>query len=126
MPTPVTLDALDGNTTPCTLAWDGSVDSVTMSGRSDDSSGPHNCCKSAVHGSESGIQLVGMFRTNCDDVAVTRAALAQGINVSPLSIQYRHGKAQRGLVMGFAAVDANATEKAMIRLRAVLQTCGAG
>ena len=64
--------------------------------------------------------------TDCDDVAVARAALDQGINVSPLSIQYRHGKAQRGLVMGFAAVDANATEKAMIRLRAVLQTHGAG
>ena len=78
------------------------------------------------HGSESGIQVVGIFRTDCDDIAVARAALDQGINVSPLSIQYRHGKAQRGLVMGFAAVDANATEKAMIRLRAVLQAHGAG
>ena len=78
------------------------------------------------HGSESGIQVVGIFRTERDDVAVARAALDQGINVSPLSIQYRHGKAQRGLAMGFAAVDANTTEKAMIRLRGVLQAQGAG
>ena len=45
----------------------------------------------------------------------------QGINVSPLSIQYRHGKAQRGLAMGFAAMDAAATERGMIKLRGVLQ-----
>ena len=63
------------------------------------------------HGSESGIQVVGIFRTECDDVAVARAAFDQGINVSPLSIQYRHGKAQRGLAMGFAAVDANTPPK---------------
>jgi GntR family transcriptional regulator/MocR family aminotransferase len=78
------------------------------------------------HGSESGIQVVGIFRTDCDDVAVARAALDQGINVSPLSIQYRHGRAQRGLAMGFAAVDAYATEKAMIKLRGVLQQAQSG
>ena len=73
------------------------------------------------HGTESGIQMVGIFRTDCDDAAIARAALDQGINVSPLSMQYRHGKVQRGLVMGFAAMDANATEKAMVRLRSVLE-----
>ena len=57
----------------------------------------------------------------CDDAAIARAARDQGINVSPLSMQYRHGKVQRGLVMGFAAMDANATEKAMVRLRSVLE-----
>jgi GntR family transcriptional regulator/MocR family aminotransferase len=76
------------------------------------------------HGTESGIQLVGIFRTDCDDAAIARAALAQGINVSPLSMQYRHGKPQRGLAMGFAAMDAAATERGMVKLRAVLeQTC---
>jgi GntR family transcriptional regulator/MocR family aminotransferase len=73
------------------------------------------------HGTESGIQMVGIFRTDCDDAAIARAARDQGINVSPLSMQYRHGKVQRGLVMGFAAMDANATEKAMVRLRSVLE-----
>ena len=44
------------------------------------------------HGTESGIQVVGIFRDDCDDAAIARAARDQGINVSPLSIQYRHGK----------------------------------
>ena len=70
---------------------------------------------------ESGIQVVGIFRDDCDDAAIARAARGQGINVSPLSIQYRHGGPRRGLLMGFAAVDANTTEKAMGRLRSVLQ-----
>jgi GntR family transcriptional regulator/MocR family aminotransferase len=72
------------------------------------------------HGTESGIQLVGIFRKDCDDAAIARAALAQGINVSPLSMQYRHGKPERGLAMGFAAMDAAATERGMIKLRGVL------
>ena len=70
---------------------------------------------------ESGIQVVGIFRDDCDDAAIARAAGGQGINVSPLSMQYRHGGRRRGLLMGFAAVDANTTEKAMSRLRSVLQ-----
>ena len=65
--------------------------------------------------------MVGIFRDDCDDAAIARAAGGQGINVSPLSIQYRHGGSARGLLMGFAAVDANTTEKAMSRLRSVLQ-----
>jgi GntR family transcriptional regulator/MocR family aminotransferase len=70
---------------------------------------------------EAGIQIVGIFREPCDDRAVARAALEQGINVSPLSIQYRHGNVQSGLVMGFAAVDAPATERAIGRLRQVVE-----
>jgi GntR family transcriptional regulator/MocR family aminotransferase len=72
-------------------------------------------------GTESGIQVIGVFRDDCDDVAIAQAARDQGINVSPLSMQYRHGTPRRGLLMGFAAVDANTTEKAMGRLRSVLQ-----
>jgi GntR family transcriptional regulator/MocR family aminotransferase len=72
-------------------------------------------------GTESGIQIVGIFRQEQDDRAVARAALAQRINVSPLSIQYRHGRLKNGLVMGFAAVDAPSAERAMIKLRHVLE-----
>ena len=71
---------------------------------------------------ESGIQLVGLFHEDCDDKVVARAALEQGINVSPLSIQYRHRQVQRGLVMGFAAADEKTTKKAMSKLRDVLRT----
>lgn len=73
------------------------------------------------HGTESGIQLVGLFRDPCDDRAIAEAALAQGVNVSPLSMQYRHGKPRQGLVMGFAAVDVATTGKGMAKLARVLQ-----
>ena len=70
---------------------------------------------------ESGIQLVGLFHENHDDKAVAAAARDYGVNVSPLSIQYRHGQVQRGLLMGFAAADEKTTKKAMGKLRDVLQ-----
>ena len=70
---------------------------------------------------ESGIQLVGLFHENHDDKAVAAAARNHGVNVSPLSIQYRHGQVQRGLLMGFAAADEKTTKKAMGKLRDVLQ-----
>jgi GntR family transcriptional regulator/MocR family aminotransferase len=70
---------------------------------------------------ESGIQLVGLFHENHDDKAVAAAARAHGVNVSPLSIQYRHGEVQRGLLMGFAAADEKTIKKAMGKLRDVLQ-----
>ncbi len=70
---------------------------------------------------ESGIQLVGVFHGDHDDHVVAKAALEKGINVSPLSIQYRHGGVQRGLVMGFAAADEKTTLKAMGKLRDVLR-----
>jgi GntR family transcriptional regulator / MocR family aminotransferase len=70
---------------------------------------------------EAGIQLVGLFHRQCDDKAVAHAAQQQGVNVSPLSIQYRHAGAGCGLVMGFASVDEKATRKAMIKLRNVFR-----
>jgi GntR family transcriptional regulator/MocR family aminotransferase len=70
---------------------------------------------------ESGIQLVGLFHENHDDKAVAAAARSHGVNVSPLSIQYRHGQVQRGLLMGFAAADEKTTKKAMGKLRDVLR-----
>jgi GntR family transcriptional regulator/MocR family aminotransferase len=71
---------------------------------------------------ESGIQVVGIFCRPCDDRRVAAAAQAQGINVSALSIQHRHGTEQSGLVMGFAADDAHATEKALQRLSVILKS----
>jgi len=72
-------------------------------------------------GSESGIQIVGMFRHACDDRAIAMAAHQQRINVSALSIQYRHGQGQNGLVMGFAAVDAQATCEKMQKLSRIIE-----
>lgn len=73
-------------------------------------------------GGESGIQIVGIFRDGRDDKPIVKAAHQQGINVSALSIQYRHDAAQTGLVMGFAAVDPQTTEKTMQKLRSVLES----
>jgi GntR family transcriptional regulator / MocR family aminotransferase len=70
---------------------------------------------------DAGIQLVGLFHKNHDDKKVARAALELGINVSPLSIQYRHDSNERGLVMGFAAADEKITKKAMLKLRNLFQ-----
>jgi GntR family transcriptional regulator/MocR family aminotransferase len=75
------------------------------------------------HATESGIQVVGIFRERCNDTSIAEAALQHGINVSALSIQYRHGTKQNGLVMGFAAADAQTTEKTMQKFRTLLKTC---
>lgn len=69
---------------------------------------------------ESGIQLVGLFHSGHDDTAVAEKARAQGINISPLSIQYQHGDTQRGLVMGFAASDDKTTDKGLRKLNQIL------
>mgnify|MGYP000969134564 CR=1 FL=1 len=73
-----------------------------------------------------GIQIVGIFRDGRDDKPIVKAAHQQGINVSALSIQYRHDAAQTGLVMGFAAVDPQTTEKTMQKLRSVLESHAPG
>ena len=70
---------------------------------------------------DAGIQLVGEFLINHDDMAIAQAAAEQGVNVSPLSIQYRHANPQHGLVMGFAAADEKATQKAIQKLQHVFQ-----
>jgi GntR family transcriptional regulator/MocR family aminotransferase len=54
---------------------------------------------------DAGIQQVATFRWPIDDRLVAAAAGAKGINVSPLSMQFRHGRPKSGLVMGFAAVE---------------------
>lgn len=62
---------------------------------------------------DSGIQLVGIFRKSFDDQKIAREAGRQGVNVSPLSLQYRGVPQQRGLLMGFAAADASVTRRSM-------------
>jgi GntR family transcriptional regulator/MocR family aminotransferase len=74
----------------------------------------------ALRHTDSGIQLVGRFLQPTDDVAIAAAAVARGINVSPLSIQYRLRPSPRGLLMGFAAADARTARRAMQRLADVI------
>ncbi len=70
---------------------------------------------------DAGIQLVGLFHDKLDDLAITKAAAARGVNVSPLSIQFLNGNPQHGLVMGFASADEKITIQAMGKLREIFQ-----
>ncbi len=72
---------------------------------------------------DSGIQLVAGFRGPVDDREVARAARAEDINVSPLSLQYRARPAPSGLLMGFAASDQRTTRRAMQSLSRILDAC---
>jgi len=74
-----------------------------------------------LHPTDSGIQLVGLFSTKTDDRKIALEAGKQGVNVSPLSMQYRGSAKQTGLLMGFAAADQNATRRAMALLAKVLE-----
>ncbi|MBG1232384.1 aminotransferase class I/II-fold pyridoxal phosphate-dependent enzyme [Aestuariivirga litoralis] len=74
-----------------------------------------------LHPTDSGIQLVGLFRKRLDDRKIAAEAGKQGINVSPLSMQFRGTGKQSGLLMGFAAADANATRRAMSGLAKLLE-----
>ena len=55
--------------------------------------------------SDAGIQFVGELRSGLSDVAIAAAARRRGLNISPLSMQYRHSKAAPGLVLGYAAIN---------------------
>ena len=78
-----------------------------------------------LRATESGIQLVGVFHSAHDDRIVAARARLQGINVSPLSIQYQHAGGERGLVMGFAASDEKTTRTGMRKLKAILKEASA-
>jgi GntR family transcriptional regulator/MocR family aminotransferase len=70
---------------------------------------------------DSGIQLVALFRDRArDDAVIAQEAKRQGVNVSPLSLQYRFEPKFKGLLMGFAAADAKATRRGFERLGQVI------
>jgi GntR family transcriptional regulator/MocR family aminotransferase len=56
-----------------------------------------------------------------DDRAVAAAAEQRGINVSPLSIHYRHSKPPAGLVMGYAATNETMMKHGFKLLREALR-----
>jgi GntR family transcriptional regulator/MocR family aminotransferase len=74
-----------------------------------------------LHHTDSGIQLVGDFLAKCDDTEAARRAQAAGVNVSPLSLQYRGPAPRSGLLMGFAAADTRNTRRAMRQLAAAIE-----
>lgn len=74
-----------------------------------------------LHRTDSGIQLVGLLGQKFDDRKIAIEASRRGVNVSPLSLQFREAKNKKGLLMGFAAADANLTRRSMGILAKVLE-----
>ncbi|MCW5234842.1 rhizopine catabolism transcriptional regulator MocR [Verminephrobacter eiseniae] len=74
---------------------------------------------------QSGIQTTAFCRNGLDDHAIAAAAKKRGIHVSPLSMQYRHGKPRHGLVLGYAATSVSHMDSGMQKLReALLEVAG--
>jgi GntR family transcriptional regulator/MocR family aminotransferase len=69
---------------------------------------------------DTGIQLVALFRARRDDRKIAAEANRHGVNVSPLSLQYSRPSRQRGLLMGFAAAGERKMLAAMRSLAKVL------
>ena len=69
---------------------------------------------------DTGIQQVARFLYPVDDREVAARAGLDGVNVSPLSMQYRHGNPRQGLVFGFAAVEEKDQMRGFRRLSAVV------
>jgi GntR family transcriptional regulator/MocR family aminotransferase len=65
----------------------------------------------------SGIQAIGFFLRDLDDKEVAAAARRRGIIVSPLSMQYRHGAARHGLVLGFASTPVERMRAGVSKLK---------
>jgi len=70
---------------------------------------------------DTGIQMVAMFLGAVDDRHFAATAAQEGVNVSPLSMQFRHSSGISGLVLGFAAADPKTQERAIRRLAAIAE-----
>jgi len=71
----------------------------------------------SVSANDTGMQLLARLRLSWDDRIVAAAALRRGVDVQPVSINYRYQVAEHGLLLGFAALD----EKAMVAAVAGLE-----
>lgn len=72
-----------------------------------------------------GMQLVGHCQRRVADRDVAAAAAQRGLHVAPLSVHYRHGNADQGLVLGYASADEAAARKGVGLLRDSFQDASA-
>ena len=70
---------------------------------------------------DSGMQVLGRFVFPFDDRAVAAAALARGIDVQPVSINYGHDEPEHGLLLGYAGLNGEQMMQAVTALRATFQ-----
>ena len=78
---------------------------------------------------DAGIQFVGELHGGLSDTAVAAAARRRSLNVSPLSMHYRHSTAAPGLVLGYATIPESKMPAAFKTLKQAFveaATSGAG
>jgi GntR family transcriptional regulator/MocR family aminotransferase len=75
-----------------------------------------------VSENDAGMQILGWLNPPFDDRAVARAALRYGVDVQPISINYRHDTPRHGLLLGYAGLDDREIVKAVNGLRAAFQS----
>ena len=72
----------------------------------------------SVSANDTGMQLLARLRPRWNDRAVAGAALRRGVDVQPVSINYRYQAPEHGLLLGFAALDEKAMNAAVSGLEA--------
>ena len=70
-----------------------------------------------VSENDAGMQLLATFRQPLDDREVVAAALAEGIDVQGISLNYQN-EPEHGLLLGYAALDDRQVLRAILALRA--------
>ncbi len=71
-------------------------------------------------GADAGLHLTLRLPDGCDDAAIARAAMAQGIVVRPLSAYYRNPTSARGLILGYACVPHASIAPLFARLATII------
>lgn len=74
---------------------------------------------------DAGMQVLGRFVQRFDDRVVAAAALSQGLDVQPISINYHHGNPEHGLLLGFAALDDQSTARIIMVLKKTFESLAA-
>ena len=71
---------------------------------------------------DTGMQLLAKLPPGWDDHDVATAALHCGVDVQPISVQYRYRTPEHGLLLGFTALDEKTMATGIIALRAALES----
>jgi len=76
-----------------------------------------------VSENDAGMQIIGWLKPSFDDRAIAKAALRHGVDVQPVSINYRHDPPRQGLLLGYAGLGEREMIRAVNGLRVAFQGC---
>lgn len=68
---------------------------------------------------DTGMQIVGRFKTEQSDVEFCKRAAKHMVDVQPLSLHFRNSKPVHGIIMGYTGVDKKARQKGFERLKEI-------